>query len=176
MPILYLITGPAGVGKSTISKELAKSSNKSVLIEGDDIYHQIIGGYVPAWKDGNHLQTFWKVCMEIIKIYLDDGYDVIFNYIVTPKNIEMIKDEFKNYIIKFVVLLTNEATLLSRDKERPEDCQMKERCITLLNSFKSRNYNSQNILDTTNLSISETVKFIKEEEKFDRCFSLVTIE
>ena len=166
MPILYIITGPAGVGKSTISKELAMSSNKSVLIEGDDIYHQVVGGYTPAWKDGNHLQTFWKVCMNIFKIYLDDGYDVIFNYIVTPKNIEMIKDEFKNYIIKFVVLLANEATLLSRDKERPEDCQMKERCITLLNSFKSRNYNSQNILDTTNLSISETVKFIKEEEKF----------
>ena len=166
MPILYIITGPAGVGKSTISKELAMSSNKSVLIEGDNIYHQFIGGYTPAWKDGNHLQTFWKVCMNIFKTYLDDGYDVIFNYIVTPKNIEMIKDEFKNYIIKFVVLLTNEATLLSRDKERPEDCQMKERCITLLNSFKSRNYNSQNILDTTNLSISETVKFIKEEEKF----------
>lgn len=166
MPILYIITGPAGVGKSTISKELAMSSNKSVLIEGDDIYHQVVGGYTPAWKDGNHLQTFWKVCMNIYKTYLDDGYDVIFNYIVTPKNIEMIKDEFKNYIIKFVVLLTNEATLLSRDKERPEDCQMKERCITLLNSFKSRNYNSQNILDTTNLSISETVKFIKEEEKF----------
>ena len=166
MPILYIITGPAGVGKSTISKELAMSSNKSVLIEGDDIYHQVVSGYAPAWKDGNHLQTFWKVCVDIIKIYLDDGYDVIFNYIVTPKNIEMIKDEFKNYIIKFVVLLANEATLLSRDKERPEDCQMKERCITLLNSFKSRNYNSQNILDTTNLSISETVKFIKEEEKF----------
>ena len=166
MPILYIITGPAGVGKSTISKELAMSSNKSVLIEGDDIYHQVVGGYTPAWKDGNHLQTFWKVCMNIFKTYLDDGYDVIFNYIVTPKNIEMIKDEFKNYIIKFVVLLTNEATLLSRDKERPEDCQMKERCITLLNSFKCRNYNSQNILDTTNLSISETVKFIKEEEKF----------
>ena len=166
MPILYIITGPAGVGKSTISKELAMSSNKSVLIEGDDIYHQVVGGYTPAWKDGNHLQTFWKVCMNIFQIYLDDGYDVIFNYIVTPKNIEMIKDEFKNYIIKFVDLLTDEATLLSRDKERPEDCQMKERCITLLNSFKSRNYNSQNILDTTNLSISETVKFIKEEEKF----------
>ena len=32
MPILYIITGPAGVGKSTISKELAMSSNKSVLI------------------------------------------------------------------------------------------------------------------------------------------------
>ena len=95
-----------------------------------------------------------------------NGYDVIFNYIVTPKNIEMIKDEFKNYIIKFVVLLTDEATLLSRDKERPEDCQMKERCITLLNSFKSRNYNAQNILDTTNLSISHTLEIIKNDNRF----------
>lgn len=41
MPSLYIITGPSGVGKSTISKELAKKSNKSALIEGDDIYHQV---------------------------------------------------------------------------------------------------------------------------------------
>ena len=166
MPILYIITGPAGVGKSTISKELAMSSNKSVLIEGDNIYHQVIGGYTPAWKDGNHLQTFWKVCMNIFQIYLDDGYDVIFNYIVTPKNIDFIKDNIQNYIIKFVVLLTDEATLLSRDKERPDDCQMKERCIALLNSFKSKNYNAKNILDTTNLSVSETVKVIKSDGRF----------
>ena len=166
MPILYIITGSAGVGKSTISKELAMSSNKSVLIEGDNIYHQVVRAYVPAWKDGNHLQTFWKVCMEIIKIYLDDGYDVIFNYIVTPKNIDFIKDNIQNYTIKFVVLLTDEATLLSRDKERPENCQMKERCITLLNSFKSRNYNAQNILNTTNLSISHTLEIIKNDNRF----------
>lgn len=166
MPILYIITGPSGVGKSTISKELAMSSNKSVLIEGDNIYHQVVRGYVPAWKDGNHLQTFWKVCMEIIKIYLDDGYDVIFNYIVTPKNIDFIKDNIQNYTIKFVVLLTDEATLLSRDKERPENCQMKERCITLLNSFKNRNYNAQNILNTTNLSISHTLEIIKNDNRF----------
>ena len=72
----------------------------------------------------------------------------------------------KNYIIKFVVLLTDEATLLTRDKERPEDCQMKERCITLLDSFKSRNYNTQNILDTTNLSISDTLEIIKNDDRF----------
>ena len=166
MPILYIITGPAGVGKSTISKELAMSSNKSVLIEGDDIYHQVVGGYTPAWKDGNHLQTFWKVCVDIIKIYLDDGYDVIFNYIVTPNNIEIVKEKLKNYIIKFVVLLVDESTLLSRDKERPKDCQMKERCITLLNNFKTRNYNINNILYTTNLSIEETVNLIQNNNNF----------
>lgn len=32
--MLYIITGPAGVGKSTISKKIAESKKKSVLIEG----------------------------------------------------------------------------------------------------------------------------------------------
>ena len=33
---------------------------KSVLIEGDDIYGQVIGSYTSAWKEGNHLDIFWK--------------------------------------------------------------------------------------------------------------------
>lgn len=166
MSILYVITGPAGVGKSTVSKELAKLSNRSVLIEGDDIYHQVVNGYVPAWKEGNHLDTFWKICLNSIETYLEDGYDVIFNYIVNPKNVEVIKNKSKNYTIKFVVLVVDEKILLLRDQERPEDFQMKERCIILLNNFKNKNYNTQNILDTTNLSVNETVKIIENDNRF----------
>ena len=166
MPNLYIITGPAGVGKSTISKEIAKNKTKSALIEGDEIYYQVVGGYVPAWKEGNHLDTFWKVCINTINTYLEDGYDVVFNYIVTPTPLQIMKKEFENYSIKFVVLLVDETTLLSRDKERPEDCQMKDRCITLLNNFKNNNYNNHNILDTTNLSIDETVDIIENDNRF----------
>lgn len=166
MPNLYIITGPAGVGKSTISKKIAESKSKSVLIEGDDIYHQVIGGYAQAWKEGNHLETFWKVCINIIKIYLEDEYDVVFNYIVTPSSLQQMYNHFKNYTIKFVVLLADENTILLRDKERFEDCQMKERCITLLNSFKNDFYNEKNILDSTNLSIDETVDMIENNNKF----------
>ena len=166
MPNLYVITGPAGVGKSTVSKRLAQNLSKSALIEGDEIYHQVIGGYIPAWKEGNHLQTFWKVCINIVRSYLKDGFDVVFNYIVTPENLALLKNEFKNYTIKFIVLLVDESTLLLRDKERPENCQMKERCITLLNNFKNRNYNINNILDTTNLSIEETVNLIQNNNNF----------
>ena len=62
--------------------------------------------------------------------------------------------------------MVDENTLLLRDKERPEDCQMKERCIVLLNSFKNKNYNSSNILDTSNLSIDETINVIESEDRF----------
>lgn len=166
MPNLYIITGPAGVGKSTISRKLAELKNKSVLIEGDDIYHHVVGGYIQAWKEGNHLETFWKVCLETINIYLKDGFDVVFNYIINPSSLKQIQEKFKNYTIKFIVLLVNEETLLLRDSERPEDCQMKERCITLLNNFKNMNYSEANILDTSNLSIEASVDIIEKSNKF----------
>ena len=90
MQKLYIITGPAGVGKSTISRELAGRSEKSVLIEGDDIYAQVVGGYVSPWKEGNHLEVFWKVCINMIKTYMEYGYDVVFNYIVETEDLETI--------------------------------------------------------------------------------------
>lgn len=166
MSNLYIITGPAGVGKSTISRKIAESKNKSVLIEGDDIYNQVIGGYIQAWKKGNHLNIFWKVCIKTIKIYLEEGYDVIFNYIVTLKPLSQMKEEFKDYTIKFIVLLVDEITLLLRDKERQENCQMNERCITLLKKFKNYNFNKQNILDTSNYTINETVSIIENDNRF----------
>lgn len=88
MADLYIITGPAGVGKSTISRKIAECK------------------------------------------------------------------------IKFVVLMTDEDTLLSRDKERPADLQMGERCVTLLNDFKN------NFLDTSKLTIEETLEKIEKNDKY----------
>ena len=166
MTDLYIITGPAGAGKSTISRKIAESKIKSVLIEGDDIYHQVVGGYVQAWKQGNHLDIFWKICIDMIDIYLSNGYTVVFNYIVNPENIKALQDKFKEYKIKFIILITDEETLLSRDKERPKDCQMGERCLTLLNDFKNKNYNKNNFLDTSNLSVNETLEEIEKGNKY----------
>lgn len=166
MTDLYIITGPAGAGKSTISRKIAESKSKSVLIEGDDIYHQVVGGYVQAWKQGNHLDIFWKICIDMIDIYLSNGYTVVFNYIVNLENIKALQDKFKEYKIKFIILITDEGTLLSRDKERPKDCQMGERCLTLLNNFKNKNYNKNNFLDTSNLSVNETLEEIEKDNKY----------
>lgn len=167
MSKLYILTGPSGVGKSTISRGIASSLPKSVLLEGDDFYHQVVGGYVPAWKDGNHLDIFWKVCCDTIKIYLDAGYDVVFNYIISKDMFLKLKELFSKYEVKFTVLLVSEDTILKRDKLRPEDCQMKERCIILLNNFKSYNYDDNNILYTDNLSEEESINIIMKDKRFE---------
>ena len=166
MAKLYVITGPAGVGKSTISRKIAEASPKSALIEGDDLYAQIIGGYVNPWEEGNYLDTFWKLSLSSIKVYLEDGFDVVFNYIISPDQLDMIIKEFEGYEIKFTVLLVDEETILARDKRRPEEFQMKERCIVLLNEFKDHNYPEEYILDTSHITVDETVDSVLKEDRF----------
>jgi adenylate kinase family enzyme len=166
MSSLYVVTGPPGVGKSTVSKVLAESKIKSVLIEGDEIYHQVVGGYTPAWKEGNHLDIFWKICLNIIEIYLLNGYDVIFNYVVTTENLVQIKCRFKNYNMKFIILIVDEEILLKRDKQRAIGCQMNERCLILLNKFKNANYEKNYFLDSSNLSVTEVVETIEKNNSF----------
>ena len=129
---LYLITGPAGVGKSTISNNISKKITKSVLIEGDDIYNQFKTGRVSPWIKDAPLDLFWKNIIMLIENYLNEGYNVVFNYIINYQKFCELKKIFKDYNIKFVVLLTDDKTILKRDKNRPLDCQMKERCLIFL--------------------------------------------
>ena len=166
MSKLYIITGPAGVGKSTISKEIAKKSKKSALIEGDEIYHLVCGGYESAWKKGNHLEVFWKNVINIINNFLEDGYDVIFNYIIKNNTIEMLRRTLKYEDTKFVVLLSNEETIVKRDKERIEENQMGERSLILLKQFKEEQFDNKFILDTTNLTIEDVTNKIIEDDKY----------
>lgn len=163
---LYLITGPAGVGKSTISKILAESKAKCALIEGDDVYHFVKGGYVSPWKDGNHLEVFWQNCLDIISNFLNSGYDVVFNYIIKKDDLEIIRKRFSNIKIKFILLMADDKTLINRDMERCEDCQMGERVLVLKNEFLSQNFLEKYILDTTNLSIEEVINEIEENNNY----------
>ncbi len=163
---LYIITGPAGVGKSTIARIIAENREKSALIEGDDIYSFVKGGYVSPWLDGNHLDVFWENSIDIIKNFIDRGFDVVFNYIIGSDKIEYLKGQFENVKIKFIVLMVDEETIIKRDKERPLDCQMGERSIILLNDFKNDSYDDAYILDTSNLSIEDTVNEIENSKRF----------
>lgn len=164
--MLYIITGPAGVGKSTVASKIAELSNKCALIEGDDVYHFVKDGYVSPWKEGNHLDIFWKNSISLIKNFLDNNYDVVFNYIIKKDDLIKIQKEFKNQKIKFVLLIADKVTLISRDKERNIDSQMGERVLVLLKELLAEDYDKKYILDTTNLSIDKTVNTIINNDNF----------
>ena len=145
---------------------MAKSLDKSVLIEGDDIYNQVVSSHVSPWKEGNHLEIFWKICLNIIDMYLNNNYNVVFNYIISPKDLNILKTKFKNYTLRFSVLLANKETLLARDSKRPLDCQMHERCVILLEKFQTQYVSSNNIINTTNASVKDIINTLKTDDKF----------
>lgn len=157
---LYVITGPAGVGKSTVSYELGKRLDKSVVIDGDTIYNFFVGGRIKPWYPNAPLDLFWKNSIMLIKSYLENGYDVVFNYIIKNKQLENLKETFKDYDFIFSCLLVDEPTIIKRDLLRPEDCQMHERSLILLKEFINCNYDNKYIIDSSNLTVEETVEKI----------------
>ena len=163
---IFFITGPAGVGKTTVSRQVAEQLEKSVLLEGDSFYHHVVSSYVPAWKEGNHLDTFWKVCTDTIITYLNAGYDVVFNYIIEYEKFNELKEIFKDYDTKFIVLITDEKTLLERDKLREEDCRMNDRCLVLLEKFLKSNFDAKFLLDTSNMTSKQATEVIVSENRF----------
>ncbi len=154
---LYIITGPAGVGKSTISEKIAETLEKSVMIEGDTVYNFFVGGRVSPWLDDAPLDLFWKNSFLLINSYLENGYDVVFNYIIKPEEFEEIKSKFNNYEIIFRVLIVDEDTIIRRDKKRPVDCQMGKRSLVLLKEFIDAKYSEEYIIDSSKLTIEQTV-------------------
>jgi len=166
MGTLFIVTGPAASGKTAVSKGLAKELEKSVCIEGDDVYSQVVGGYKSAWEEGNHLNVFWKIIKYEVRTYLDAGYDVVFNYIIHKDTLNNLINEFKDVDIKFCVLLASEEELLKRDSMRPVDCQMGGRCIVLLNNFLKDNFEEKYKINTDEMFLDQEINLFKDADKF----------
>jgi hypothetical protein len=53
-----------------------------------------------------------------------------------------------------------------RDKQRPIDCQMNERCIILLNNFENYNYDDKYVYYIDNVGVDDIVDEILKNDRF----------
>ena len=159
---VYIISGPPGVGKSSVSNELAYMFSKSAVIEGDMIYLMIKGGLVSPWEDdGYYMDLFWDNIISITNNLIDRNITVIIEYVIFEEQIKKIKEFLQKRQIKLKEHTLKERDLSRKEIERTGDLSIKSR-----NEFLSKNINKNNLLYTDNLDIKETANIIKSSDRF----------
>lgn len=167
---VFLITGPCGVGKTTVSQEICKKINKSCLINGDSIYHMINTNDTPAkdFENGSEkLKITFKNTVSLINNFLENDMNVVFEYIIFPEDLEYIVSNIKNIKnlrIKFILLCADEKTIVERNKQRDKDNS--KRGIELIKIFKNHNFDDKFILLTENSSIEKVCEEILIDDRY----------
>ncbi|MUK87834.1 gluconokinase [Ornithinibacillus sp. L9] len=159
MNTIYIISGPAGVGKSTTSKGLAVQFDNSAYIEGDFINHMVIGGYLPPWESEELLSLTWENIADLSINFVQANMNVIIDYVAFPEEVEKFSQkiyaEVKSVEIIYVVLWVDSAELLRRDALRFKEHQMGVRCLELMNDFESKGIDKRFLYNTTYLQPSD---------------------
>ncbi|NOU85664.1 AAA family ATPase [Paenibacillus sp. LMG 31460] len=163
--IIYLISGPIGVGKSTISKELARNVKQCVLIEGDDLLHMFKGELQPSWEE--RLSLTWENILALTRNFIHHNLNIIIDFVVEDELDWFCKRlSDLNLELKYVVLRADKEKLIERLSNRG-DIDSLERSLFLLNKLDLLPSFNQFIYDTTLKQPKEIVEEIISNSSFN---------
>lgn len=171
---IYFISGPCGVGKSTLADAYAKHLTNSgqrkqvYVIHGDD-FHQ---GFVETdykdsfWEDGKAknqiewleiLKFNWECIIDTAGKVLKRGLDVVIDYVVEDE-LPLLKKLAKEYDanLYYVVLTASKETITNRIVERGDE-EMVERALFLKQKLETLPENQGHIYDNTGKSITDEI-------------------
>ena len=162
---IYIISGPCGVGKSTLAKELARTVKKSALIKGDDFLSMYEEDSAPPWEE--NLVIMWKNMLSVTQTLIQHDYNVIIDIVVEDELEWFCKNfAYLNLKIKYVVLRADENILIERLNKRGDQFLI-DRSLFLLNQLENSPANKKHLYDTTHKSPTEILKDIMNSSDFD---------
>lgn len=172
---IIILTGPAGVGKSTTAQIMAEKLEKSAYISGDTVSHMSISGREKPWESKNANNLVWSNIKDLTRNFLNYGCDVVIDWIIFWDDLkEHISEFIENGIeVRYAVLWADEKIHIERDKQRVEDSQMGERVMVHRHEFKESNAPEEHFIDNTYSDMSSVIEKIQNEKRFlisSNCF------
>lgn len=164
MQTVYVLSGPAGIGKSTTSSALVNALKNSAYISGDHISHMHVNGRKKPWESKDELSLIWNNILSLTENFVTYGVDVVVDYVTFPEDVHWLKDKLAEFNVNvvYVVLWTDIETLLKRDQLRKKEHQMGERCLILMEEFNKSGLDAKHLLDTSKKSAEDLEQVIEE--------------
>jgi adenylate kinase family enzyme len=149
--VVYIMSGPAGVGKSTTSRDLVQKLYRSAYLSGDYISHMYIKGRKKPWESEVERSLIWKNILSLTKNFINYRNDVVVDYVTFPQEAKWLCEHLKELSVevKYIVLWTDSETLVNRDNQRKPEDRMGERSLILMNEFIDSGIDQNHLLDTT---------------------------
>ncbi|WP_173915304.1 AAA family ATPase [Halobacillus sp. Marseille-Q1614] len=158
---IYIISGPCGVGKSTITKALAQEMEEAALLEGDVIYSMLTVEL--SWE--RHLEIVWQNILSLTRNFVENNLNVVIDYVVESELEWFCKQLTElNVHIYYVVLRADEEVLMKRLNKRG-DLQLGKRSLQLLEELEGKKSNQSFLYDTTDKHPSEIAEDLRNRFK-----------
>lgn len=118
-----ILTGPPGVGKTTVSRILTERSQRGVHLEADRFFFFVRSGFVEPWDPASaeQNQVVMRAAAEAAARYAQAGYTTVFDGIVIPRwTLGVIREtiEAAGVPVAYAVLRAPQSECLSRFVER----------------------------------------------------------
>jgi len=148
-----VVTGPAGVGKSTVSRIVASTFERSAHLRMDDFLLAVAGGWVDPWRAEAATQNdvVGRAAVAAAMQFLAAGYTVVLDGTVFPDAFEELAAACNDLDIPlhYVVLRADRATCIARATARGGTPPDEERFTELHGRFEGLGIRERHVVDAS---------------------------